>query len=197
MHDQSVSRVAIILLPRVCNSTVTVFQTQEYEGLWGVEVKLYACLTSVGKKRKYELNWKLTWPYSLSAGPFSCSKGRKMILLHLKWYLWCSDRSDSDSSHCNFDRWREMLRPPTLRPLMLVIPYFLIQQFAGMASIRPFMVHVFRQLGLDDAAEWTTVIGQFSHTRNLIFNCANIHAPARGIRSSLFQPNSNDYNLYL
>jgi hypothetical protein len=84
-----------------------------------------------------------------------------------------------------------MLRPPTLRPLMLVIPYFLIQQFAGMASIRPFMVHVFRQLGLDDAAEWTTVIGQFSHTRN----CVNIHALASEIRLLLFQPNSNYYNL--
>jgi hypothetical protein len=47
---------------------------------------------------------------------------------------------------------------------MLVVPFFLMQQFAGMASIRPFMVHVFRQLGMDDAAEWTTVIGHFSDT---------------------------------
>jgi hypothetical protein len=55
-----------------------------------------------------------------------------------------------------------------------VVPYFLLQQFAGMASIRPYMVHVFRQLGLDDAAEWTTVSGEFSHTRNLIIKCVNM-----------------------
>ena len=40
---------------------------------------------------------------------------------------------------------------------MLVIPYFLLNQFGGMASIRPYMVHVFREFGLHDAAEWVTV----------------------------------------
>jgi hypothetical protein len=68
-----------------------------------------------------------------------------------------ADRDDNNSSHCNFEIWKEMLRPPTLRPLLLVVPYFLIQQFSGMASVRPFMVHVFRELGLDEAAQWTTV----------------------------------------
>ena len=76
-----------------------------------------------------------------------------------KWYLWFFDSNDEEPSHCSFDTWKEMLRPPTRRPLMLVIPYFIIQQFSGMTSIRPFMVHVFRQLGLHDAAEWTTVSG--------------------------------------
>lgn len=53
---------------------------------------------------------------------------------------------------------------------MLVVPYFLIQQFSGMASIRPYMVHVFRKFGLDDAAVWTTVTGQLSHNTTLTIN---------------------------
>ncbi|KDR09649.1 Solute carrier family 2, facilitated glucose transporter member 6, partial [Zootermopsis nevadensis] len=61
--------------------------------------------------------------------------------------------------NCTYRLWREMLRPSTLRPLMLVVPYFLIQQFSGMASIRPYMVHVFRKFGLDDAAVGSAVIG--------------------------------------
>lgn len=84
--------------------------------------------------------------------------------MDLKWRLWFSYRNDEESSHCSFERWKEMLRPPTRRPLMLVVPYFIIQQFSGMASIRPFMVHVFRELGLTDAAEWTTVSGLSSDT---------------------------------
>ena len=75
----------------------------------------------------------------------------------LKYHLLFSDSNDQEPSHCSFDTWKEMLRPPTRRPLMLVIPYFILQQFSGMTSIRPFMVHVFRHVGLHDAAEWTTV----------------------------------------
>jgi hypothetical protein len=56
---------------------------------------------------------------------------------------------------------------------MLVIPYFLIQQFSGMANVRPYMVHVFREFGLDDAAEWTTVTGQLSHNTTPTTNSAN------------------------
>ncbi|PSN40580.1 hypothetical protein C0J52_10775 [Blattella germanica] len=54
-------------------------------------------------------------------------------------------------------RWKEMLKPPTLRPLGLVIPFFFLLQLGGMSSIRPFMVHVFQRLGLDEAASWATV----------------------------------------
>jgi hypothetical protein len=37
-----------------------------------------------------------------------------------------------------------------------------------MASVRPFMVHVFRELGLDEAAQWTTVTEHwYSHNVQL------------------------------
>jgi hypothetical protein len=54
---------------------------------------------------------------------------------------------------------------------MLVIPYFLIQQFSGVPSIRPYMLHVFKELGLDDAAKWATV-NEMSHNSNLTINCS-------------------------
>ncbi|PSN58488.1 hypothetical protein C0J52_00818, partial [Blattella germanica] len=40
------------------------------------------------------------------------------------------------------DRLRDLIRPPTLRPLMLVIPFFFFVHFSGLTSIRPFMVEV-------------------------------------------------------
>ena len=64
---------------------------------------------------------------------------------------------DDEESHCNLERWKEMLKPSTLRPLMLAIPYFFLYQLGGMASIRPYMVHVFREFGLQDVAGWITV----------------------------------------
>ncbi|KAJ9579588.1 hypothetical protein L9F63_004773, partial [Diploptera punctata] len=66
-------------------------------------------------------------------------------------------KDDNDESHCSLEILKELLKPPTLRPLMLVIPYFFLYQLGGMASIRPYMVHVFREFGLDDVAEWITV----------------------------------------
>jgi hypothetical protein len=82
-----------------------------------------------------------------------------------------TDRDIDDTTPCSFGKWREMVRHPTLRPLMLVIPYFLIQQFSGIPSIRPYMLQVFREFGLGDAAEWTTV-NEMSHNSNLTINCA-------------------------
>ncbi|KAJ4449189.1 hypothetical protein ANN_00586 [Periplaneta americana] len=68
-----------------------------------------------------------------------------------------ANEEDSQESHCNLETWKEMLRRPTLRPLILVNTYFLVQSFGGMASIRPYMVHVFREYGMHDEAEWITV----------------------------------------
>ncbi|XP_069695177.1 facilitated trehalose transporter Tret1-like [Periplaneta americana] len=52
---------------------------------------------------------------------------------------------------------RDLLRPPTLRPLLLVVPFFFFVHFAGLTSIKPFMVHVFRQFQMPVTAEWFTV----------------------------------------
>ncbi|XP_069675807.1 facilitated trehalose transporter Tret1-like [Periplaneta americana] len=68
-----------------------------------------------------------------------------------------ANEEDSQESHCSLETWKEMLRRPTLRPLILVNTYFLVQSFGGMASIRPYMVHVFREYGMHDEAEWITV----------------------------------------
>jgi hypothetical protein len=55
------------------------------------------------------------------------------------------------------DKWKELLQPPTLRPLFLVVSYFFLLQLGGISSIKPFMIHVFQELGLADAASWITV----------------------------------------
>jgi hypothetical protein len=58
------------------------------------------------------------------------------------------------------DRIRDLVRPPTLRPLMLVIPFFFFVHFAGLTSIRPFMVHVFEKYQMPVSGEWATVSAQ-------------------------------------
>jgi hypothetical protein len=59
------------------------------------------------------------------------------------------------------DRIRDLLRPPTLRPLLLVIPFFFFVHFSGLTSIRPFMVHVFEEYQMPVSGEWATVITHF------------------------------------
>jgi hypothetical protein len=59
------------------------------------------------------------------------------------------------------DRIRDLVRPPTLRPLMLVIPFFFFVHFSGLTSIRPFMVHVFEEYQMPVSGEWATVIAHF------------------------------------
>jgi hypothetical protein len=59
------------------------------------------------------------------------------------------------------DRIRDLVRPPTLRPLMLVIPFFFFVHFSGLTSIRPFMVHVFDEYQMPVSGEWATVIIHF------------------------------------
>ncbi|PSN58497.1 hypothetical protein C0J52_00817 [Blattella germanica] len=53
---------------------------------------------------------------------------------------------------------RDLFRPPTLRPLLLVVPFFFFVHFAGLTSIRPYMVLVFRELQMPISAEWFTVV---------------------------------------
>jgi len=55
------------------------------------------------------------------------------------------------------DRIRDLVRPPTLRPLLLVIPFFFFVHFSGLTSIRPFMVHVFQEYQMPVSGEWATV----------------------------------------
>ena len=66
--------------------------------------------------------------------------------------------SDEDGgAHCSMDRWKEMLRPETRRPLGVILPSFFLLHWGGMSSIRPYMVHVFQEFGLGEASSWTTV----------------------------------------
>ena len=60
------------------------------------------------------------------------------------------------------DRIRDLLRPPTLRPLMLLIPFFFFfVNFSGLNSIRPFIVHVFEEYQMPVSGEWAMVITHF------------------------------------
>jgi hypothetical protein len=59
--------------------------------------------------------------------------------------------------HPFLGKWKELLQPPTLRPLALVITYFFVLNLGGMSSIRPFMMHVFQGLGLEVMASWIAV----------------------------------------
>jgi hypothetical protein len=69
--------------------------------------------------------------------------------------------SDEGVSHSCLDKCNELLKPPTLHPLATVIPYFLLLLLGGMTSIKPFMIHVFQALGMQDEASWTTVSKQW------------------------------------
>jgi hypothetical protein len=52
---------------------------------------------------------------------------------------------------------RDLLRPPTLRPLSLVIPFFFFVHWSGMTAIRPYMVHVFGRFHVPIDPNWATV----------------------------------------
>ncbi|PNF29285.1 hypothetical protein B7P43_G08957 [Cryptotermes secundus] len=66
-------------------------------------------------------------------------------------------RDDDNSAHCSLDRWKEMLKPQTLRPLGIVNPCFFLLHWGGLSSIKPYLVHVLQNFGLGEAASWTTV----------------------------------------
>jgi hypothetical protein len=75
---------------------------------------------------------------------------------------------------------RDLLRPPTLRPLSLVIPFFFFVHWSGMTSIRPYMVHVFEGFRVPIDPKWATV------SCNLLHSCMRLKIlEARNIRKSI------------
>jgi hypothetical protein len=52
-----------------------------------------------------------------------------------------------------------MLKPQTLRPLLIVNLCFFLLQWGGLSSIKPYLVHVLQNFGLGEAASWITVQG--------------------------------------
>jgi hypothetical protein len=64
---------------------------------------------------------------------------------------------DTSEAHCSLDRWKEILKPQTLRPLAIVNPCFFLLHWGGLSSIKPYLVHVLQNFGLGEAASWTTV----------------------------------------
>jgi hypothetical protein len=59
---------------------------------------------------------------------------------------------------------RDLLRPPTLRPLSLVIPFFFFVHWSGMTAIRPYMVHVFEGFRVPIDPKWATVSSNLQHS---------------------------------
>jgi hypothetical protein len=55
-----------------------------------------------------------------------------------------------------------MLKPQTLRPLLIINLCVFLLHWGGLSSIKPYLVHVLQNFGLDVAASWTTVsIGEW------------------------------------
>jgi hypothetical protein len=50
-----------------------------------------------------------------------------------------------------------MLKPQTLRPLLIINLCFFLLHWGGLSSIKPYLVHVLQNFGLGEAASWTTV----------------------------------------
>jgi hypothetical protein len=69
------------------------------------------------------------------------------------------EHADHDHPRCGeyLDGIRALGRRETLRPLLLVIAFFVIHHWTGLSGLRPFMVPVFRQFGLPVDAHWLTV----------------------------------------
>jgi hypothetical protein len=59
---------------------------------------------------------------------------------------------------------RDLFRPPTLRPLSLVIPFFFFVHWSGMTAIRPYMVHVFEGFHVPIDPKWATVSSNLLYT---------------------------------
>lgn len=71
------------------------------------------------------------------------------------------------------ERWLEMRRKRTVRPFALIMFCFVIAQFGGMQSIRPYMVQLFGVFRVPLDANWTTVImGLMSVLANVVVMCA-------------------------
>jgi hypothetical protein len=69
-----------------------------------------------------------------------------------------SNFSDEDgSTHCSLERWKEMLKPQTLRPLQIINLCFFLLHWGGLSSIKPYLVHVLQNFGMGEAASWATV----------------------------------------
>lgn len=71
---------------------------------------------------------------------------------------------------------RDLFRPPTLRPLSLVIPFFFFVHWSGMTAIRPYMVHVFEGFHVPIDPKWATVSSNllYSYSRLEILKAVNI-----------------------
>ncbi|KAJ9575356.1 hypothetical protein L9F63_025693 [Diploptera punctata] len=52
----------------------------------------------------------------------------------------------------------ELFKPHTLRPLVLIIPYFISSNLTGITSIRPYMIHVFTEFKQAVDPKWETVL---------------------------------------
>lgn len=64
---------------------------------------------------------------------------------------------DEGVPHSCQDKCKELLQPPTLHPLALVLLYLFPLNLGGMVSINPFMIHVSQGLGMNDEASCITV----------------------------------------
>jgi hypothetical protein len=83
---------------------------------------------------------------------------------------------------------RDLIRPPTLRPLSLVIPFFFFVHWSGMTAIRPYMVHVFEGFHVPIDPKWATVSSNplLSCLRLEVFEAVHIRTFRQGALGTAF-----------
>ncbi|KAJ4445681.1 hypothetical protein ANN_12365, partial [Periplaneta americana] len=65
-------------------------------------------------------------------------------------------RVDSDARSGLIQRAKEMGRPPTRRPFLLIVAFMFFTAWSGYVAVRPFMIHVFTEFQMPVSAGWAT-----------------------------------------
>jgi hypothetical protein len=86
---------------------------------------------------------------------------------------------------------RELLKPQTLRPLLLVLMFFFFQHCSGFTAMRPYMVKVFEEFGLPIDAHWVTVSVTKCLTNKLAISTATLVMASVRFGDRLRKPHSN------
>ncbi|KAJ4445679.1 hypothetical protein ANN_12363, partial [Periplaneta americana] len=65
-------------------------------------------------------------------------------------------RVDSDTRSGLIQRAKEMGRPTTRRPLLLLVPFMFFTAWSGYVAVKPFMIQVFTEFQMPVSADWAT-----------------------------------------
>ncbi|XP_069694805.1 facilitated trehalose transporter Tret1-like [Periplaneta americana] len=83
-------------------------------------------------------------------------------------------RVDSDTRSGLIQRAKEMGRPTTRRPLLLLVPFMFFTAWSGYVAVKPFMIQVFTEFQMPVSADWATVIQQVGGLMGAVVLAAGI-----------------------